>query len=221
MVISRRAVRRGFLAAAMVGSLVLGATGCGGGDGEAAKETDTAVAGTELCGGDAVSADAAKSLKVITGASRFEGSGEEGTVANAAEELGEAFVSSSTGDGDVCRIYALDDELRITWQLSGSAPTDDPASKFTVLKMGERALTATDGSFLRFACRSGKLTGTEPAHIDISVERGGMPTEPEGDPEASKDAYATVAHSFSLAMAKELGCENDGGLEARPSLDPA
>ncbi|MEU4260350.1 hypothetical protein ACYCCF_10885 [Streptomyces argenteolus] len=220
MVVSRR-VRGGFLGATMVSSLVLGTTGCGGGDDEPAKKPVVAVAGAELCGGDAVSADAAKSLEVITGASRFEGSGEEGTVSNAAKKIGEAFVSSSTGDGEVCRVYALDEELRINWHLSGSAPVDGgPATKFTVLKMGERALTATDGSFLRFGCRSGELTGTEPAHIEIGVERGGMPTEPEGDPEALKDAYATVAHSFSLAMAKELGCEDDGGLEAQPSLDP-
>ncbi|WP_323145190.1 hypothetical protein [Streptomyces anulatus] len=45
------------------------------------------------------------------------------------------------------------------------------------------------------------------------------PKEPEGDPEKLKDAYATVVHSVSLAMA--LCCENNGGLEARPSLDPA
>lgn len=123
--------------------------------------------------------------------------------------------------GDVCRIYAPDDELRITWRLSGSTPVDAPAAaKFTVLNMGEWALTATDGSFLRFGCRSGELTGVEPAHIEIGVEPGGMPKEPEGDPEASKGAYATVAHSFSLAMAGELGCENNGGLPETPDLTP-
>ncbi|MEU9057594.1 hypothetical protein AB0D13_01550 [Streptomyces sp. NPDC048430] len=200
-------------------TLLVGAVGCGGSEPDHAEAAT--VAGADLCGGDAVSADAAEALRVITGSSRFEASGAKSTVANAAQELTDGFAPSVTGDGDVCRIYAPDDELRITWQLSGSAPTDDPASKFTVLKMGERALTATDGSFLRFGCRSGKLTGTEPAHIDIGVERGGMPTEPEGDPDALKDAYATVAHSFSLAMAKELGCKNDGGLQAAPSLDPA
>ncbi|GGS03170.1 MULTISPECIES: hypothetical protein [Streptomyces] len=40
------------------------------------------------------------------------------------------------------------------------------------------------------------------------------------DPEELKDAYATMAHSFALALAKELRCENDGGLEPRPALDP-
>ena len=48
-----------------------------------------------------------------------------------------------------------------------------------------------------------------------------MPTEPEGDPDVLKDAYATVAHSLSLAVAMQLGCEDDGGLEDQPSLDPA
>ncbi|MER7219494.1 MULTISPECIES: hypothetical protein [Streptomyces] len=38
---------------------------------------------------------------------------------------------------------------------------------------------------------------------------------------ALKDAYATVAHSFSLAMAKKLRCEKNGGLPAKPVLDPA
>lgn len=33
------------------------------------------------------------------------------------------------------------------------------------------------------------------------------------------DACATVAHSFSPAMAKGLGCEDDGGVEADPSPD--
>lgn len=41
------------------------------------------------------------------------------------------------------------------------------------------------------------------------------------DAGALKVAYATVTHSVSLAMAKRSGCENDGGLDARPSCGPA
>ncbi|MGW9304077.1 hypothetical protein ACWHA3_25105 [Streptomyces cyaneofuscatus] len=225
MVINRRAARGGCLAAAVAGSLVFGATGCVGGDEGSAKQSDTAVAGTRLCGGNAVTADAAEALEVITGVSRFEASAEKSTIAHAAQELSGGSGGAGTVDGDVCRIYTPvgtpEVELRITWLRSDGIPAGDPAPKFTVLPMGERALTATDGAVIRFACRSGKLTGSAPAHVDIGVERGGMPTEPEGDPDELKDAYATVAHSFSLAMAKELGCENDGGLEPRPSLDPA
>ncbi|MFF9685997.1 hypothetical protein [Streptomyces sp. NPDC014623] len=220
-------MRRAIVGLAAVVSLVAGAVGCGEDEKSRAEEAwEQSVPPERLCGGAAVSARAGKALEAITGSSRFEGSGRTSTVAEAAQDLSDQFTSSFTGHGDVCRIFTpvgVPDvvPLEITWHLSGSASTDGPASKFTVLKMGERALTATDSSFLRFACRSGKLSGTEPAHIEISVERGGMPTEPDGDLDALKDAYATVAHSFSLAMAKELGCEDEGGLEAQPSLDPA
>jgi hypothetical protein len=183
------------------------------------------VAGTQLCGGDAVSADASRALKVITGSSRFEASAERYTVAQAAADLVEAF-PSPTVTKDVCRVYTPigtpDFELRITWDLVDGAPTDPPAPKFTVLKMGEDAVAAADMAYVQFACRSDKLSGSSTAaHIVIGVERGGMPKEPDGDVEALKDAYATVAHSFSLAMAKELRCEKNGGLPARPVLDPA
>lgn len=86
--------------------------------------------------------------------------------------------------------------------------------------MGERALAAPDGAVVQFACRSAEPPGSTPARIRLGVERW-SPTDPEGDPEKLTDAYATVAHSISLAMAKELDCENNGGLEARPSPDPA
>ncbi|MFJ2434219.1 hypothetical protein ACIOWM_13545 [Streptomyces anulatus] len=223
MVISRRAVRDGFVAVAVAGSLALGVVGCSGGD-DAAEKDDKAVAGTQLCGGSAVSAGAADALEVITGSSRFEASGEKSTVAQAASALSEAFTSSATGDGDVCPVYAIDaaqsDRLEVTWELTGGPPKGDPAAKFTVLPMGERALTAPDAAVVQFACRSAKLPGSTPAHIGLGVERW-SPEEPEGDPEKLKDAYATVAHSVALAMAKELGCENNGGLQDRPSLDPA
>ncbi|MEU0158126.1 hypothetical protein ABZ154_04590 [Streptomyces sp. NPDC006261] len=223
MAINQWVRRGGRLVVGVAGALVLGATGCGRGGDEAGKPSDTAVAGTRLCGGSAVTAHAAEALRVITGASRFED--EKYTIAHAGQELSGGSGGPGTVDGDVCRIYTPvgrpEVELRITWLRSDGTPAGDPAPKFTVLPMGERALTATDGAVIRFACRSGKLTGSAPAHVDIGVERGGMPTEPEGDPDELKDAYATVAHSFSLAMAKELGCETDGGLEPRPSSDPA
>ncbi|RPK83077.1 hypothetical protein [Streptomyces sp. ADI98-10] len=79
---------------------------------------------------------------------------------------------------------------------------------------------APDAGVVRFACRSEKLPGSTPAHIRLGVERW-SPKDPESDPEKLRDAYATVAHSFALAMAKELRCENDGGLGPRPVLDPA
>lgn len=224
MVISRRALRDGLVAITVVGSTALGAAGCAGGDDDAPKEGGEFVAGTFLCGGQAVSDQAGRALEVITGSSRFEESDETSTVVHAARELSEKFNSSATGDGDICTVFAEDakqsDRLEVTWELTGGPPEGEPASKFRVLRMGERALAAPDAGVVQFACRNEKSLGSQPAHVDIGVERW-SPEEPEGDPEKLTDAYATVAHSVSLAMAKELGCENDGGLEPRPVLDPA
>ncbi|MFF9217187.1 hypothetical protein [Streptomyces viridosporus] len=164
---------------------------------------------------------------MITGTSRFEASAEEYTVAQAATALVEAFPTPTVGREDACRVYTPigtpDFDLRITWRLVDGAPTDEPAApKFTVLKMGEEALAAADMAYVQFACKSERLlNSSRVAHIVIGVEHWAVPTEPEGDVEALKDAYATVAHSVSLAMAKELGCEKNGGLPARPVLDPA
>lgn len=183
------------------------------------------VAGTQLCGGRALSADAAKALKVITGTSRFEASAEEYTVVQAAADVVEAFPVPTVGREDVCRVYTPigtpDFDLRITWSLEDGAPTGASAPEFTKLKMGERAVAAANKAYVFFACRSDRLLNSSSVgHIVIGVEHWAFPREPEGDVEALKDAYATVAHSVSLAMAKELRCEKNGGLPAEPVLDP-
>ncbi|MEV4342039.1 hypothetical protein [Streptomyces sp. NPDC049590] len=225
-VINRRSVRGGLLSAVMTGSLFLGVTGCGGdGDDDHLPEDYKVVAGTRLCGGHAVSADAARALKVITGSSRFEASGEEYSVAQAATEIAEAF-PAPTLTKDLCRVYmpigTPDFVLRITWGLEEGAPTGAPDPDFTVLKMGERAVAGVDNAYVFFACRSPRLNELAgPAHLAVNVRHWGMPKPPEGDVRALKNAYATVAHSFSLAMAKELRCEKNGGLPAKPVLDPA
>ncbi|MFM9631968.1 MULTISPECIES: hypothetical protein [Streptomyces] len=173
-----------------------------------------------------MSAEASRALKVITGQSRFEASGEEYTVAQAAADLVAAFGDPRVYRGDACRVYTPtgtpDFDLRITWRRVDGPPTGTPAPDFTVLDMGERTLAAANRAYVQFACRSDKLAGSSTAaHVAVGVEHWGMPKEPEGDVEALKDAYATVAHSFSLAMAEELRCEKNGGLPARPVLDPA
>ncbi|MFF4474016.1 hypothetical protein ACFYZ3_31250 [Streptomyces sp. NPDC001599] len=226
-VVSRRPVRGGLLSVAVAGSLLLGATGCGGeGDEEGVPDDYKVVAGTQLCGGSAVSADAAKALKVITGSSRFEASGDEYSIEQAATLLATMYNTPHDRGGDICRIYTPldtpDFDLRVTWSQVDPDAKGSPASKFTELKMGERTLAAADKADIQFGCKSGKVAGTgEVAHLEVGVEHWAMPTEPEDNVRALKEAYATVAHSFALAMAKELGCKNNGGLPAKPVLDPA
>lgn len=225
-VISRRSVRRGFLAAAMAGSLSLVAMACSGDGKDGTSKDYKVVTGTQLCGGHAISADASKALKVITGSSRFEASAKNYTVTQAATDLAESFWDPRVYRGDACRVYTPrgtpDFDLRITWRRNDDAPTAAPDPKFTVLKMGERTLAAADMAHVQFACKSDKLAGAPSvAHIDIGVEHWATPSEPEGNIKALKNAYATVAHSFSLAMAKELRCDKNGGLPTKPVLEPA
>ncbi|MFG2812953.1 hypothetical protein [Streptomyces sp. NPDC048410] len=225
---SRRSVGGGLLSAVVVGSLFLGATGCGGdGDNDGLPKDNKVVAGTQLCGGRAISADAARALEVITGTSRFEASSKSYTVARASSDLALATPGLTAGREDACRVFkptgTRQFQLRITWRLAENAPTDEPAAaKFTVLKMGDETLAAADMAYVYFTCRSDKLVGSGgEAHVVIGVEHWAVAEYPEDNVKALKDAYATVAHSFSLAMAKELRCENNGGLPVKPVLDPA
>ncbi|MEW2169445.1 hypothetical protein AB0935_05730 [Streptomyces sp. NPDC007027] len=206
----------------IAGSLAVGAVGCTGGENADAAHGRT-TGPTELCGGVAASVEAGKALKAIMGSSRFERSGPKDTVAHASSSLSDANASPAVDDGDICLVYGNNsvpsDRLEVTWELLWGPLEGEPAAKFRVLPMGERALAVPDAGVVQFSCRSEKLPGSTPAHIDVGVERW-SPKDPEGDPERLKDAYATVAHSFALAMARELRCENDGGLDPRPALDP-
>jgi hypothetical protein len=183
------------------------------------------VSAEQLCGVKVMSAGAVEAVKVITGSSRFVPDGEEATVAHAAQELRDAFVSSTRGDGEICGAFASGSaapQVEIGWELVGSAPAGQPASKFTLLRMGEQTLAAPDSGIVRFACRSEKLAGASPAHIAITAEYDGVAPEPEDDKRAKAlmDAYVTVAHSVALAMAEELSCENNAGLPETPDLTP-
>ncbi|MFH9430942.1 hypothetical protein ACH4JZ_21995 [Streptomyces sp. NPDC017615] len=226
-VISRRSVRRVLLSPAVASALVLGVTGCGGdGDNDGLPKDYKIVSGTQLCGGNTISSEASTALKVITGASRFEASSEKYTVSQAASDLASATPGLTAGRENACRVFTPIGtphfKLSITWRLAEKAPSGAASSKFTVLKMGDETLAAADKAYVFFECRSDKLLGTSgEAHIVIGVERGGMPKDPQDNVEALKNAYATVAHSYSLAMAKELRCEKNGGLPAKPVLEPA
>ncbi|WP_239150493.1 hypothetical protein [Streptomyces sp. SID8111] len=229
--IRRKSAREGVLALALVGSVFFGVMGCdegGGADATPSTPKDyKVVAGDQLCGGKAVSAEASQALRVISGASRFEASGDKYTIAHAAENLVEAFPVPTIGKQDICRIYTplgtTNFELRIFWRLLDGSPNRGPvAPDLTPLKMGQDAFTAADKAYIRFTCRSDRLSNSSRlGHVSIGVEEPAVPGEPDGDVQALKDAYAKVVHSVALAMAKELRCEEDGGLPARAVLDPA
>ncbi|MET9555757.1 hypothetical protein [Streptomyces sp. NPDC006645] len=208
------------LCAAVAGSLVFLAAGCS--DDTDGKPADASVTADKLCGGGAVNKAAAKALQVITGENRFAASGEDSTVADAAEELAEKATYRNYELGDVCRIYPEDSakEVRIRWELMSTPPRGPSAERFTALPMGLDAGASHDAAYVTFACGDKDQPNSSPDYISASAEAT-MRTGPDGDERAFKNAYATLAHSFALALAKELKCDNGGGLEPEPSLVPA
>lgn len=217
---------RGLLSAVVAGSLVLAVAGCGGSD-DGGKPVPI-VAAEQLCGGTVISPAAAKALEVIMGVDQFEESDDEHTIPLAVQDLKLTGKTTGTGDEDICLIYtpldALTDTLRVRWFLLGITPTGEEtiAPQFTKLPMGILAGTSPDTAFVTFDCHDNNSPLTSvPYHIEISVETTGLPVEPEGDPQALEDAFATLAHTFAVAISKELRCTDNGGLKAQPSLTPA
>lgn len=86
--------------------------------------------------------------------------------------------------------------------------------------MGEGAGATHDMAYVTFACGHKDQPNSSPDYISASAEAT-VRTKPEGDERPLKNAYATLAHSFALALAKELNCEDNGGLKPEPSLVPA
>ncbi|MGW8569272.1 hypothetical protein [Streptomyces niveus] len=206
---------------AVAGALAFLATGCS--DDADGKPADVSVTADKLCGGGVVTKDGAKALEVITGETRFAASGKYSTVADAAEELTRETMSSAYERGDICRIYpdAPVNELRIRWELDNIIREGPPHPQFTVLPMGEEAGAAHDKAYVTFACGQKDQPDSSPDYISAWAQATGRPTKPEGDERPLKNAYATLAHSFALALAKELGCEDNAGLKPEPSLVPA
>src|SRR5690606_31605154 len=228
-VFNLRQVRGRLLSGVLAGLLCLGSAGCSEGREESRDpkipKDYKVVAGTELCGGNAISVEASRALELITGESRFEASAEEYTIARAADDVVNAYPDLNVGRQDICGVYTPigkpSFEIKISWDASPSPPTGSPASKFTELRMGERTVAAADKAMVFFSCRGTRLPDSLGlAHLIVMVQHWAVPREFEGDVKALKDADATVAQSVALAMAKELRCEGNGGLPEKPVLDP-
>ncbi|MFJ6717880.1 hypothetical protein [Streptomyces sp. NPDC091259] len=80
--------------------------------------------------------------------------------------------------------------------------------------LGRNALVLPDNGRLFFDCASDRLAGPDKAvPIKASVSLREAPTNV--DPRALREANLTILHSAARAMAKELGCKNDGNLPER------
>ncbi|MFF8813212.1 hypothetical protein [Streptomyces pactum] len=85
-----------------------------------------------------------------------------------------------------------------------------------VYDMGKYATADFTSALLYYTCVSPEVKGSEedPARIKIRLHVFGRDGK-----KPSRDALMKVAHSAGLSVARELECENDGGLPEKPVLD--
>ncbi|MGW1886716.1 hypothetical protein [Streptomyces sp. NPDC001970] len=217
--------------ATMVTSLVWATAACGGGSGESAEPRATSSAeGQKLCGG-AVDDAAHQALTLLTGTAELHPTDDDENARTAADALiaGWSPLSSPPHSRDAHPLCSISTEenygngpgdVRIRFQLSDAAQAKDDgdiAKSLERYEMGVRASMGTERAYVWFSCKSAELPGSDqdPAYVLGEVENR---RAPKGDEGKLRDANATLLHSTSRAVARELGCEADAGLKAKPVL---
>ncbi|MGW2116944.1 hypothetical protein [Streptomyces zhihengii] len=218
----RRPLRAGFAA-----TLAVVLAGCGGGDGGGGKASASSPAVERLCGEASVPAHAGEALELILDAKRVDIRDDASTLADAVEEADSSRPHTTIDGGQICALSSSPasggERVSVFWALTAK-PKEALEPKFTVLPMGEQAGAAWDSARLTFGCADdGDAPGASPDHVTVSVRTETDYIEPSEKTKvlALKNAYATVAHTFALAMARAMGCRDDAGLPAEPVLKPA
>ncbi|MCX5378124.1 hypothetical protein [Streptomyces sp. NBC_00091] len=101
--------------------------------------------------------------------------------------------------------FEIESELQRTGEESESGK-----GHYWEYDLGRNAWAISWQARLFFDCASTRLAGLDkavPVAASVSMLDGSNGDEPE-----LREANLAIVHSASLAMAKELGCENNGGL---------
>lgn len=204
------------------GLLVIGVlvSACSGG--EEPDPGPSEVFAAEVCSEGLLSPDAVRALELLTGgATPFKPPKNVGDVAWVAGvlERGYAKIGASLG-GTVCR--ATPDErmnyhdLSVSFEIEHESTrtgehTESGKGYYWEYDLGRNALVLPDNGRLYFDCASDRLAGPDKAvPIKASVSLREAPTNV--DPRALREANLTILHSAARALAKEMGCKNNGNL---------
>ncbi|MBT2480985.1 hypothetical protein [Streptomyces sp. ISL-94] len=201
----------------------MGATllvGCGGDDDEPSGPAELSAA--EVCPGGMLGPDAVRGLEKVTEATVFAPpeNGENPGVTWVAGVLarGYAKAGGSLG-GQACRATPLDEKNRrkvsVTFEIQSELQRTGENSEsgkghYWEYDLGRNALAISRQAQLFFDCASSKLAGPDkavPVAASVSVANGSEANELE-----LREANLAIVHSAALAMAKELGCKDNGGL---------
>ncbi|MEU3690073.1 hypothetical protein [Streptomyces narbonensis] len=116
--------------------------------------------------------------------------------------------------------------VKIDFRLYEGADLYDDGTNWTaqgryLYGMGRESSTDNKSAYLFVDCTSPRLKGSDeqPTPIEgvLRFDKSIKRAYPDNTP-ATREAYLTALHSVTLAVVRELGCENDAGLGETPVL---
>ncbi|MEU9317526.1 hypothetical protein [Streptomyces sp. NPDC048295] len=196
-----------------------GAVGCGG-----EEKTPDYVGAEEVC--DALfQGPLAKKVESVTGATSFAWTGTKG-YDRVVEGLKTGYTSGHrwAAGGELCTLSpkrgALADKSRISFDMYAPQDLNDPYAKDGhYYTLGKRSQAAPRGASLYFECVSPQIEGSKERPLRVSGRFYHPKATARSTPEHF-DANMEIMHAASLAVAKKLQCENDGGLPEKADLTP-
>ncbi|WP_141698523.1 hypothetical protein [Streptomyces lushanensis] len=199
----------------------LGVSACGSGE----SEEPSFVGAGKLCG-SVFSGDARAAVESAIGDTSFFATGDDklGEVATGVKDLYADGQDAYTSAGELC---VINGEKRGSGRMDISFGLYKPedvlddrhSADQRLYALGEQAVAGIKNSSLRFECVSPQLDGSDkdPARI-VGLMSFRDPKAPET--QALREDNLTVLHAASFALAKNLECENNGGLPQKAVLRP-
>ncbi|MFB7913145.1 hypothetical protein [Streptomyces sp. NPDC056061] len=166
-----------------------------------------------------------KTIESVLGAKSFDSNG-KGGMQRAVDGLKKAYESGHNWapGGTLCEIspqgIGTKSDSRIYFDMYMPRDLEDKySSKKRYYLMGKRAAASPLGASIYYECVSPQFEGSKerPMRIYGSFVRAQASRENRPD---YVDENMQIAHAASLAVAKKLQCENNGGLPEKPVLTP-
>ncbi|MEU7067138.1 hypothetical protein [Streptomyces sp. NPDC046161] len=176
----------------------------------------------DVCSEGLLNQDAVHALELLTGAGTpFKPPTNVGDVAWVAGVLERGYTKNRASlGGEVCRARPVDRknprEISVTFEIEHELTRVDEQSEsgkgyYWEYDLGRNALASAKQGRLFFDCASDRLAGPDKAvPVRANVDTLGPPANV--DPRALREANLTILHSAARALAKEMGCKNNGNL---------
>ncbi|MGW0992901.1 hypothetical protein [Streptomyces sp. NPDC002520] len=195
---------------------IAGASACQSGNSE--KDTESNRTADINCDGSLNSSAISATRKLLGSESFITSTGDGGAASTAKDIVSEYRTHGISGgkEAGLCWIYSSKKDLSditISFAFSGEVPQSDKvASTFTPYRLGALALTSTQRAVIYMKCSSVKFESDGSRETFVLRGETNNRYEPEGSSFEAQKNNLIVMHSASLALARALRCENNGGL---------